>query len=123
MKQRSLKLITASSWVTLLVCVLMFFYFAVSIPNIISEKIIEDEGKDVQQIRSLTDLHELQNIAAIRTEEDANVMDSSRIFLIISVGMFLFCAICAGINLRQLHNLKRYIQETADSSKSAPKPN
>jgi hypothetical protein len=111
MTPRSLKILVASSWVGLLVCVLMFFYFAIAIPNVISERIIEDEDKDVQQIRSSTDLHEVQQIASWRTQEEAYISGSAGILLRIAVATFLLCGICASISLWQLRHLRRYLEE------------
>jgi hypothetical protein len=97
----------------------MLFYFALSGPNFISSEIINDEHKNVQQIRSTTDLHELQNIAAIQTEETANVMSCAKVTLIMAAVTFLLCTVVAGINLRQLQHLRRDPHEAIDTT---PRP-
>ena len=112
MTPRSFKILMASSCVVLLVCVVAFFYFAVAIPNVISQNIITDCDKNVQEIRSSTDLHQIQQIAIWRTQGEAGIMDASRVLLIISVAIFLLCGICAGISLWQLRLLKRHFYET-----------
>ena len=112
MTPRSLKILIAGSWAVLLVCLVAFFYFAIAIPNVVSQSVITDCDKNVQAIRASTDLREVQQIATWRTQEEAGVMDSSRVLLIMSVAIFLLCGIYAGINLRQLRRLRRQLYET-----------
>jgi hypothetical protein len=89
-----------------------FFYFAIAIPNVVSESVITDCNKNVQAIRASTDLREVQQIATWRTEAEAGLMDESRVLLIMSVAIFLLCGICAGISLWQLRRLRRHLYET-----------
>jgi hypothetical protein len=111
MTPRSLKILIAGSWVVLLVCVIAFFYFAIAIPNVVSQGVITDCDKNVQAIRASTDLHEVQQIATWRTQEEAFVMASSRILLIMSVAIFLLCGSYSVISLWQLRRLKRHLYE------------
>jgi len=113
MTPHSLKMLIASSWAVLLVCVVAFFYFAIAIPNVVSQSVITDSAKHLQQIRASTDLHEVQQIATWRTQEEAGIMDSSRMLLIMSVAIFLLCGICSVISLWQLRRLKRHLRQGA----------
>jgi hypothetical protein len=112
---KNIKFIAVNSWISLSVCLLMSFYFAVIGPNFISQMIIEDENKNVQEIRSTTDLHQLQNIAAIHTEGEAYVMGCARAALIMAVATLVICCICNCINLWQLRRLKKILREQPDS--------
>ena len=112
MTPRSLKILIAGSWAVLLVCVAAFFYFAIAIPNVVSQSVITDRDKNVQAIRASTDLHEVQQTATWRTQEEAYVMDSSRMLLIMSVAIFLLCGIWSVISLWQLRRLKKHLYDT-----------
>ncbi len=111
MTPRSLKILAASSWSVLLLCVVVFFYLAIAIPNVISSSIINDRDKNVQEIRASTDLHEVQQIATWRTQEEAYISDSARMLLIISVVTLLLCMICSGISLFQIRRLRRELYD------------
>jgi len=116
MTPRSLKILIAGSWVILSVCVVAFFYFAIAIPNVVSQSVINDCDKNVQAIRASTDLHEVQQIATWRTQEEAYVMDSSRMLLIMSVAIFLLCGVCSVISLWQLRRLKKHLYDTKNAA-------
>ena len=113
---QNFKMLMASSCVVLLICVVAFFYFAICIPNVISESVIKDRDKNVQQIRSSTDLQEVQQIATLRTEEEAYVTDCSKVLLLMSLVIFLLCGICSIISLWQLRRLKKHFYQ----NKTAP---
>src|ERR1022692_1740732 len=110
MASRSLQILAATSWIVMSVCAVVFLYFAIAIPNVISENIIRDRDKNVQEIRSSTDLHEVQQIATWRTQEEAYISDSARMLLIIAVVTLLLCMICSGVNLFQIRRLKKQLQ-------------
>ena len=111
MTSPSLKILTVCSWFALFLCAVVFFYLAIAIPNVISETIIKDEDKNVQQIRASTDLREVQQIATLRTQEDAYVTGSARTLLMISVVTMLLCMVCSGISLIQIRRLRRQLHE------------
>ena len=110
MTSRSLQIVAATSWIVMSVCAVVFLYFAIAIPNVISENLIRDRDKNVQEIRSSTDLHEVQQIATWRTQEEAYISDSARMLLIIAVVTLLLCMICSGVNLFQIRRLKKQLQ-------------
>jgi ABC-type Fe3+ transport system permease subunit len=112
MTPRSLKILTGSSWVVLSVCTLVLLFLAVTIPNVISESIIKDCDKNVQEIRSSTDLHEVQQIATWRTQGEAYTSESARMLLIIAVVTLLLCMICSGVSLLQIRRLKKQLYDT-----------
>jgi ABC-type Fe3+ transport system permease subunit len=109
MTPRALKILSASSWGVLLICGVVFLYLAIAIPNVISESIINDRGKNVQEIRSSTDLHEVQQIATLRTQEEAYISDSARMLLIIAVITLLLCILCSSISLFQIRRLRKQL--------------
>lgn len=111
MKSNSLEILSASSWLLLTVCAAALLFFAFAIPNVISLNKITDREKNVQEIRSSTDLHEVQQIAAWRTQEEAYITDASRLLLIISVAALLFCMICSWTSLVQIRRLKRELDD------------
>jgi ABC-type Fe3+ transport system permease subunit len=111
MTPRSLKILAASSWIILMFCIVLFFYLAIAIPNVISSSIINDRDKNVREIRASTDLHEVQQIATWRTQEEAYISDSARMLLIISVVTLLLCMICSGISLFQIRRLRRQLYD------------
>ena len=106
MKSRSLQILTASSWVTLAVCAAALFYLAIAIPNVFSVSTVSDRDKSVQEICAATNLHEVQQIAVWRTQEEVYIAQSTRILLIISVSALLVCIVCAGVNLFQMGRAK-----------------
>jgi hypothetical protein len=112
MTPRSLKILTGSSWVVLSVCTLVLLFLAVTIRNVISESIIKDCDKNVQEIRSSTDLHEVQQIATWRTQGEAYTSESARMLLIIAVVTLLLCMICSGVSLLQIRRLKKQLYDT-----------
>ena len=87
------------------------FYLAITIPNVISGTVIKDEDKNVQEIRASTDLREVQQIATLRTQQDAYVTGAARILLIISVVTLLLCMVFSGISLIQIRRLRRQLHE------------
>ncbi len=109
MTPRALKILSASSWGVLLVCGVVFLYLAIAIPNVISASIINDQGKNVQEIRSSTDLHEVQQIATLRTQEAAYISESARVLLVIAVVTLLLCILCSSINLFQIRRLRKQL--------------
>jgi hypothetical protein len=111
----SLKTLLTCSCVILSICVVAFFYFAICIPNVVSYNIINDSNKDVQQVRSSSDLHEVQQIAVYRIEEEVFVMDSSRMLLLTSLAVFLLCGFFSLISLWQLRRLKKHLSEVKSS--------
>jgi hypothetical protein len=106
-KSRSLEIISASSWMLLAVCAVTLLFLAFTIPNVISMSRVRDREREVKQIRSSTDLHEVQEIAVWRTSEEAYVTEGARLLLILSVGALLFCMLCAGLNLLQVRRAKK----------------
>jgi hypothetical protein len=107
MTPRSLKILSASTWAVLSICVIMFFYLAIAIPNVISESIINGQGNYVQEIRSSTDLHKVQQIATMLTQEEAYISISARMLLILAVITLLLCILCSSVSLFQIRRLRR----------------
>ena len=95
------------------VCAAALLFFAFAIPNVISMNRVKDRDKNVQEIQASTDLHEVQQIAAWRTQEEAYITEAARLLLIISVAALLFCVICSGISLAQIRQLKRQLRDQA----------
>jgi ABC-type spermidine/putrescine transport system permease subunit II len=111
MTPRALKLLSASSWSVLSLCGVVFLYLAISIPNVVSESIINDQDKNVQEIRSSTDLHWVQQIATWRTQEEAYISDGARMLLIIALITVLLCILCSCVSLFQIRRLKRQLSQ------------
>jgi hypothetical protein len=116
MTLRSLKILSVSSWSILLLCATVFLYLAMAIPNVISDSIVSDKNKNVQEIRSSNDLHQVQEIAAWRTEEEAYITNSARVLLVISIVTILLCIICSGISLFQIRRLRRDLHDKSTAS-------
>jgi hypothetical protein len=108
---RSLKILLASSWVVLSLCLVALLFLAVATPNVISDQMIKDSTKDVQEIRASTDLRWLQQIATFRTQMLAGTMDQARTLLALNATVILLCGFSAGISLWQLCRLKRHFME------------
>ena len=110
MTPRSLKILVASSWIVLSLCAATLLFLAVASPNVISDQIIKDRTKDVQEIRTSTDLRWVQQIATFRTQVLAGTMDSARALLLAAAFVILLCGSAAGFSLRQLSRLRRDLQ-------------
>ena len=106
MSFRSLQLLNISSWIALLASAGVLFFLAIASPNVISTGTDADRERSVREIRESTDLHEVQQIAVWRTQEEGFVSQSARVLLIISVCALMLCMVCAGLNLFQLARLK-----------------
>lgn len=109
MTPRALKILSATSWAVLSLCVVVCLYLAIAIPNVISESIINDKDMKVQAIRTSTDLHEVQQIATRRTQEEAYISDSARLLLITAIITLLLCILCSSISLLQIRRLKKQL--------------
>jgi len=116
MTPRSIKTLTACSWIILVVSVVASLSFAVMGPNLISQGIIDDCEKNVRAIQASMDLHQLQEIATWRTQGEAHVMASSRVLLFISVAIFLLCVICSVVSLWHLRRLRKYLCENKSTA-------
>ncbi len=112
----SLKILVASSWAVVLLCLVVLLFLAISGPNVISDQMIKDCTKDVQEIRASTDLRLVQQIATLRTEELAGTMDGARVLLIVSAFAILLCGFSAGVGLWQLRRLKRALHKTKNAA-------
>jgi ABC-type Fe3+ transport system permease subunit len=106
MTPRSLKILSASTWGILSICVIVFLYLAITIPNVISESIINDKAKNVSRIQSSTDLHTVQQIATMLTQEEAYISSSARMLLIVAVITLLLCVLCSSVSLFQIRRLR-----------------
>ncbi len=111
MTLRSLKILTATSWSVILLCAVVFLYFAIAIPNVISMSIVSNKDKNVREIRSSTDLRQVQEIAAWHTEQEAYVTDAASVLLAISVVTMLLCMGCSAISLSEIRRLRRELDE------------
>lgn len=97
------------------VCTAALLFLAFAVPNVISMNRINDRDKNVQEIRAATDLHEVQQIAAWRTQEEAYITAAARLLLIISVAALLFCMIISGLSLSQIRRLKRELLDRSST--------
>jgi 2-methylaconitate cis-trans-isomerase PrpF len=109
MTPRTLKILSASSWGVLLLCGAVFLYLAIAIPNVISVDIINDQGKNVLEIRSSTNMYEVQQIATMRTQEEAYISESARMLLYIAFLTLLLCILCSSISLFQIRRLRKQL--------------
>ena len=107
MTPRPLKVLAASSWCVVLLCVVALLFLGVAGPNVISGQTIQDCTKDVEEIRTSTDFRWVQQTAKSRTQLLAYTMAGSRGLLIVSASVILICGFSAGISLWQLRRLKR----------------
>jgi hypothetical protein len=112
---RSLKILATSSWVIFSVCAAVVFYLAAAAPNVISSTMINDRDKEVQKIQASTDLREVQQIATMRTQSEAYVMDSARILLIISAATMALCMICSSVSLFQIRRMRRQLYDKSQT--------
>ena len=91
-------------------CAVALVFFAFAIPNVISMARVNERDKRIEEIRSSTDLHEVQQIAAFRTQEEAYVTEAARLLLIVAVAVVLFCIVCTGINVFQIRRLRKELK-------------
>jgi uncharacterized membrane protein YeiB len=112
----SFKTLFTSSFIILGISVAAFLYFAICIPNVVSSNVINDSNKDVEQVLASSDLHQLQQIATRRIQEEVYVMDASRILLFTSLAVFLLCIFLSLISLWGLRRLKKRLTEAKSPS-------
>ena len=110
MTSRPLQILSFSLWLALCVCAMVLLFFAVTIPTVISKSNVEDRQRSVAEIRASTDLHEVQQIAAWRTQEADYLNDAARVLLIISVSALLLCLLCSSICLAQVRRLRQRLE-------------
>lgn len=111
MRSRYLDFLSVTSWMLVAVCAVTLVFFAFAIPNVISMNRVKDRAQRIQEIRASDDLHEVQQIAVWRTQEEAYVTEAARLLLIISIAALLACIVCGGVNLVQIRRLRKELKQ------------
>jgi CHASE3 domain sensor protein len=109
---RSLTILTACSWCVLLLCAVILLFIGIAVPSFVSESIIKNREKRVQEIRASTNLAEIQDIAAWRTQREADFTVAARAQSVVSAVTLLLCMICSGVSLHQIRRLRRELHDS-----------
>lgn len=106
------KVSTTASWVSLIVCALVFAYIGFTAANTVLINGPQDRDDEVREIRASTDTHYLQERAATLIQLGEFTSSLSMLLCRLALGALLVAMICSIVTLVQAHKLRRQIDET-----------
>jgi hypothetical protein len=111
MKTSPFKLSTAASWVSLIICAIVFVYIALAAANTVSISGAADRDAKVREVRASTDTQYLQERAAMLIQAGAFTSQLSMTLCRLSLGALLVAIICSGVTVVQARRVRREINE------------
>ena len=116
MTPRALNTISAISWLTLLLCVALFFFIAFSAPETTLVSNSRDRDERIHSVESSTDLREVQGTATGLLRAGYATSDTAMILCRIVLGAFLFIIAGTVIILRQVGRIRRESHEHTNAA-------
>lgn len=111
MRTRPFKIIVTASWVSLVVCFLVLGYIAFTAANTVLVSGTAERDKYIQEVRSSTDIHYLQERAATFIGLGEFTSSLSMLLCRLALGALVLAVLCSVITLVQVRKARRLTDE------------
>lgn len=112
MTTQPFKISTAASWVSLVICALVFGYIALTAANTGLVSGAAERDQDIREVRASTDVHYLQERAATLIHLGSFTSSLSMLLCRLALGALLVAMICSGVTIVQARRLRRQLDDT-----------